>query len=85
MIGEKIKILRSEKGWNQTELAKKINVHQAVITRWEHNKVIPESKNLKKLADVFEKPMVYFFEDIKNEEHNCQYYKCCTCFKHYNK
>lgn len=52
--------LRSEKGWNQKELADKltqldpaVQISQAHVSQWESGKRTPSLKNLQKLATVF--------------------------------
>jgi transcriptional regulator with XRE-family HTH domain len=52
-IGGKIKALRKECGWTQEELAKKINVLQQHVNRWETEKVYPSVDAIKKLARLF--------------------------------
>ena len=39
-IGERIAMLRKERGWNQQQLADKINVSQSTLAMWETDKRI---------------------------------------------
>ena len=53
-MSEKIKILRKEKKWSQSELAEKLNVHITHISRLETGKYAPSLDLLKKIAETFE-------------------------------
>jgi transcriptional regulator with XRE-family HTH domain len=48
--GEKIKLLRKEKGWSQKELAKATGLNWTIINRYENEKAFPNSDSLIKLA-----------------------------------
>lgn len=50
-IGERIKELREEKGINQLELSKILNVHKGSVSNWENNKRTPDADMLTKIAD----------------------------------
>ena len=52
-FGEKIKTLRSEKGYTQKELAQKIGQAQSTVVYWEQNKQEPNISSLKKLCLLF--------------------------------
>lgn len=49
-IADRIRALRLARGWNQTELAERLNVTQATVSRWEKGS-IPSATHLTKLAD----------------------------------
>jgi transcriptional regulator with XRE-family HTH domain len=53
-IGEKIKILRTEKGMTQENLAENLNVSRSAIAKWETNSGVPEVSNLKIIAKLFD-------------------------------
>lgn len=53
-IGEKIKKLRTEKGWTQQRLADEIMAHKTAVANWEHRKYEPNIYNCIQLADVFD-------------------------------
>lgn len=44
---------RLEKGWTQTDLARKMNVKQSTIAKWERKGAIYRKATRKKFADVF--------------------------------
>lgn len=52
-IGERIKELREEKGINQLELSKVLNVHKGSVSNWENNKRTPDADMLTRIADFF--------------------------------
>lgn len=53
-LGQKIREIRKAKGWTQKELAERLGMTTAQISRWEHDHVTPRVKNLQDLAGVFE-------------------------------
>ena len=52
-IGERIRILRKEKGWTQSLLGQMVELHGGHIGRYETNKSKPSTKALRKMAEVF--------------------------------
>lgn len=54
MFAERLKKLRTEKGLNQTELAKILNVAKQTISNWELGNRTPDDKMLIKIADLFD-------------------------------
>ena len=59
-IGERIRALRSERGWSQDELATKISAagaHQ--ISRYENGKITPATETVVRLAEVFDVSIDY--------------------------
>jgi len=54
MIGEKILKLRKSKNLSQEELAEQINVTRQTISNWELGETIPDLKQAKVLAKVFD-------------------------------
>jgi transcriptional regulator with XRE-family HTH domain len=64
-IAEKIKALRKEKKWSQSELSKTIDVHTKHISRYENGKATPGPEILKKMADAFGVSTDYLiYEDV---------------------
>lgn len=60
-LGQKIREIRRSKSWTQKELAQKLGMTTAQISRWEQDHVTPHKRNLEDLArhfgledDVFE-------------------------------
>lgn len=52
-IGERIKQLRSEKGFSQEKLAEQLNVSRSAVAKWETDGGVPEIDNLLQLSSVF--------------------------------
>lgn len=53
-VGLLIFTMRESLGWNQSELAEKIDCTPGCVSSWESGRVLPQSKNVLRLADVFE-------------------------------
>ncbi len=51
-VGKNVKRYREENGLNQTELAEKVNISQAMIARIESGTKLPSVAILKNIADV---------------------------------
>ncbi|MCG1010543.1 helix-turn-helix transcriptional regulator [Salinicoccus sp. ID82-1] len=64
-FGNKLKVLREEKGWSQDKLAKELNVSRQAVYKWETNKGYPDIKNLIIISDIFS---VTIDELIKSDE-----------------
>jgi len=54
ILGERIKLLRKEKNWSQSELAKKVNSDARQISLYENGKITPSPEMIVKIAQVFE-------------------------------
>jgi transcriptional regulator with XRE-family HTH domain len=52
-FGEKIKLLRKEKGWSQEELSKKIETDTRQVSLYENNKVAPSAETIVRISKVF--------------------------------
>lgn len=42
--------LRQDRGWTMAELARRLDVSEATVSRWESGKSMPKSENLRALA-----------------------------------
>ena len=54
MLQENLKILRTQKGMSQEELADRLNVVRQTVSKWEKGLSVPDSEMLIRIADVFE-------------------------------
>lgn len=54
IIGEKIKLLRTEKKLTQSELAKELNVSSQAVSNWERHKGYPDISNIIQVSDLFD-------------------------------
>ncbi|MGE5581090.1 MAG: helix-turn-helix domain-containing protein [Bacillota bacterium] len=52
-LGEKLRKLRREKDWSQTQLAQKIGTHRRLISRYETDAGTPSTETLQKIAEIF--------------------------------
>ena len=66
-IGYKIRIARVAAGMSQHELGLLTFIPQKQISLYEANKCLPTFPSLSKIAQVLDKPLVYFLEDYKAE------------------
>ena len=53
MIADKIKFLRDEKGWTQTELSKKLGITRSGVNAWEMGISVPSTQYIVELAQLF--------------------------------
>ena len=53
MIAERIKELREEKAWTQTELAKILGVTRSCVNAWEMGITVPSTQYVVELASLF--------------------------------
>ncbi len=69
-LGEKIRKLRLSKDITQKEIADKLNVSFQTVSKWENNINEPDLASLKKLANIFNCPIDFFFEDDEEKINN---------------
>ena len=62
-LGEKIKLLRSEKGLSQTILEKKSGVNAKLLSKYENGRILPTADTLKKIAQALETSTDYLIFD----------------------
>jgi transcriptional regulator with XRE-family HTH domain len=62
-ISEKIKKLRLEKGWSQTQLANKLGIHPQNVSRYERGPTMPSTEAMSKFAEVFGVSVDYLISD----------------------
>lgn len=58
-LGERIRRLRQERGWSQTQLARALEVHQKQISGYERGVHVPSTDVLIRLAEVFDVSLDY--------------------------
>ncbi len=51
MIGQRVKELREDRGWNQSELASRAGLTPAAVSQIEGGRRLPTAQTLQKLAD----------------------------------
>lgn len=62
-MGEKLVVLRKEKGLTQLKLAEMMNVSRQAVSRWESGDAVPSTDNLKYLGDLYGVPLEYLLHD----------------------
>ena len=68
-FGDRIRLLRSRKGWTQGELAKKLLISDKAVSKWENDHGLPDVGFLVKIADVLEATLDYLLRgDPSTEE-----------------
>ena len=53
MLGYRIRELRVSFGWNQVELAKKLNISKQTVSNWENENIQPSVEMLVQVAKIF--------------------------------
>jgi len=62
-IGNRIAQLRKEKGWSQSELARRISASREAIGKYERNEASPSVETAKKITDIFEVTLDYLVDE----------------------
>lgn len=53
MLGQRIYELRIARGWNQVQLAQKLNITKQTVSNWENDNIQPSIEMLVRLARLF--------------------------------
>ena len=53
MLGQRIHEARITRGWNQVELAQKLNVTKQTVSNWENDNIQPSVEMLVRLSSIF--------------------------------
>ena len=69
MFAERLNELRKNKGLNQPELAKELNVAKQTVSNWENNNRTPDNEMLIKIANYFDVSLDYLLGRTDNP--NC--------------
>ncbi len=67
-FGNKLRECRSEKGFSQTELAKRIDTYHSIIGKYERDEVKPTIDVVKRLANVLETTVGYLLGETEERE-----------------
>lgn len=62
MFGERLKELRLAYGFNQVQLATRLNVSKQTVSNWENNNILPSVEMLIKIAHFFSASTDYLLE-----------------------
>ena len=80
-IGKTIAELRKAKGWTQIELAKKLNVSDKAVSKWESEGGFPEITQLPVLAKIFDVSIDYLMTGKETEPEIITMSKAELCAK----
>ena len=53
MVADRIRILREQKGFTQTELAKRLKITRSSVNAWEQGISVPSTQYIVELAEIF--------------------------------
>ena len=53
MLGQRINEQRKARGWNQIDLAKKLNITKQTVSNWENDNILPSIEMLVKISNAF--------------------------------
>ena len=67
-FGEFIATMRKERGWTQAELARKLNVTDKAVSRWERGLGFPDINTIKPLADALEVSVLEIMQSEKEPQ-----------------
>jgi len=62
-IGERIALLRKQKGWSQGQLAKVVGASREAIGKYERSEASPSIETAKKIADALEVTLDYLVDE----------------------
>jgi transcriptional regulator with XRE-family HTH domain len=67
-LGEKLKLLRKEKGWSQDELAFHAQIDGRQVSRYENDRVMPSIEVIIKIAKAYEVSIDYLLPGVTDAE-----------------
>ena len=53
MLGKRINELRTAFGWNQVQLAEKLNISKQTVSNWENENILPSIEMLIRISRLF--------------------------------
>ena len=67
-LGEKLRSLRAEQGWDQETLAERLDVSRQAVSKWELGKTVPEVKYIVSISELFGVTTDYLLKDTAGPE-----------------
>lgn len=64
----RLKGMRITEGFTQVEFAKALGVTQTAVSSWETGHAVPSTRNIKKIAEVLDKPVGEIFSLFNTEK-----------------
>ncbi len=68
IMGEKIALLRRQRGWSQEELADRLGVSRQSVSKWESGASIPDLERVVRLSGLFEVSTDYLIRDDAGQD-----------------
>ncbi len=62
-LGNKLQILRKQKGLSQEQLANRLGVSRQAVSKWELDATLPDTENIIKLKNIFDVSFDYLLDD----------------------
>lgn len=62
---DRLKLLREEKGWSKTEVAKKLGISYSAYSNYEYGNREPNQEMTKRIANIYEVSVLYLLEGKK--------------------
>lgn len=62
-FGEKLQLLRKQKGMSQEQLASQLTVSRQAISKWELDSSLPDTENVIKLSELFDVTIDYLLKE----------------------
>ncbi len=62
-LGNKLQVLRKQKGLSQEQLAGQLNVSRQAVSKWELDTTLPETENIIRLSELFGVSTDYLLKD----------------------
>lgn len=69
-LGQKLRLLRKEKGISQEKLAEQLGVSRQAVSKWELDITLPETENIIKIGNIFDVSYDYLLRE-NMEERTC--------------
>ncbi len=66
-LGNKLQILRKQKGLSQEQLANRLGVSRQAVSKWELDATLPDTENIIKLKNIFDVSFDYLIDDTQTE------------------
>lgn len=68
-LGQKLQLLRKEKGFSQEKLAAELDVSRQAVSKWELDITLPETENLIKIGNIFDVSYDYLLKNEQEEKY----------------
>lgn len=72
MIGNRLKLLRTEKGLSQEEISSVLNITRQAYSSWERGEFEPSLEMINKIADYFKVTVDFLIERTNIRESICE-------------